>query len=191
MSQTNPAEGLGIGSGIWMLATTIIAVFIGSYFAGRCSPVLGWLHGLLAWAVMVLFVAYGMASFVGGAVHLAGSIASTGATVGAVSSQAQTEGSSMANSVKQQIQGAVGAATSAASNPQAQQDARQAADMAARAAARATWISFAALVIGAIIALIAGTLGYRHQPPIEDRSGVAPDDAVLDSTGERRTRPAH
>lgn len=190
MSQPNPTEGFGIGSGIWMLATTITAVFIGSYFAGRCAPVLGWLHGLLAWAVMVLFVAYGMATVVGGAVHLAGSVASTGA-VGAVTSQSQTDGSSIVNSVKQQIQGAVASATSEASSPQAQQDARQSADVAARAVARATWLSFAALVIGAIIALIAGSLGYRHQPPIEDRSAVARDDAALDASAERHARPAH
>jgi ABC-type multidrug transport system permease subunit len=191
MSQPNPTEGFGIGSGIWMLATTIIAVFIGSYFAGRCAPVLGWLHGLLAWAVMVLFVAYGMATVVGGAVHLAGSVASTGATVGAVTSQSQTDGSSMVNSVKRQIQGAVASATSEASSPQAQQEARQAVDAAARAVARATWLSFAALVIGAIIALIAGSLGYRHQPPIEDRSAVARDDAAVDASAERHARPAH
>jgi ABC-type multidrug transport system permease subunit len=187
MSQPNPTEGFGIGSGIWMLATTIVAVFIGSYFAGRCAPVLGWLHGLLAWAVMVLFVAYGMASIVGGAVSLAGRVASASATVGAVTSQSQTDGSSMVNSIKQQIQGAVASATSEASSPQARQDARQAADQAARAVARATWLSFAALVVGAIIALFAGSLGYRHQPPIEDRSG----DAALDASAERRARPAH
>jgi hypothetical protein len=189
MSQPNPTEGLGLGSGIWMLATTIIAVFIGSYFAGRCAPVLGWLHGLLTWAVMVLFVAYGMATVVGGAVHLAGSVASTGATVGAVTSQSQSDGSSMVDSVKQQIQGAVASATSRASSPQVQ---RQSADVAARAVARATWLSFAALVIGAVIALISGSLGYRNQPPIEDRSAVARDDAAFDETADHHhARPAH
>ncbi|PRX23098.1 hypothetical protein B0G75_12658 [Paraburkholderia sp. BL18I3N2] len=63
--------------------TTVIADFIGSYFAGRCAPVLGWLHGLLAWAVMILMVVYGAASLVGTTVSATGSVASNGATVGA------------------------------------------------------------------------------------------------------------
>jgi len=48
-----------------------------------CAPVLGWLHGLLAWAVTVLMVVYGMALVVAGAVSFAGNVAATGATVGA------------------------------------------------------------------------------------------------------------
>jgi hypothetical protein len=187
MSQPNPMEGFGLGSGVWMLVTTVVAVFIGSYFAGRCAPVLGWLHGLLAWAVMILFAAYGMATVLGGAVSLAGSVASTSATVGAASHQAQTDGS-MLGSAKQQIQSAVAAATSAASSPQAQQDAQQAADTAARVVARTTWFSFAALVVGAIIAIASGSLGYRNQPPAEDRVGAARDDGMLDTSATRAAR---
>jgi hypothetical protein len=190
MSQPNPMEGFGLGSGVWMFVTTVVAVFIGSYFAGRCAPVLGWLHGLLAWAVMILFAAYGMATVLSGAVSLAGSVASTSATVGAASHQVQTDGS-MLGSAKQQIQSAVAAATSAASSPQAQQDARQAADTAARVVARATWFSFAALVVGAIIAIASGSLGYRNQPPAEDRVGAARDDGMLDTSATRATRGNH
>jgi hypothetical protein len=173
-------QGFGIGSGVWMLFTTVVAVFTGSYFAGRCAPVLGSLHGLLSWAVMVLLVAYGMATLVGGAVSVAGSVASTSATVGAAAANNPQTGGSVVNSVKEQVQSAVASATSVATSPQAQQDARQAADTAARAVARATWLSFAALVIGALIALVAGSFGYRHQPRIEDLGGAARDDAMLD-----------
>jgi hypothetical protein len=186
-------EGFGLGSGAWMLVTTVVAVFTGSYFAGRCAPALGWLHGLLAWAVMILFAAYGMATIVGGALSLAGSAASTGATVGAASHQAQPDGS-MLGSAKQQIQSAVAAASSAASSPQAQQDARQAADTAARVVARATWFSFVALLVGAIIAIASGSLGYRNQPPAENGVGAVGDDGVLDTSATRGAhghRPAH
>lgn len=184
MSQPNPMEGFGIGSGLWLLFTTVLAVFTGSYFAGRCAPVLGWLHGLLGWAVMVLLVAYGMANIVGGAVSVAGRVASTTATVGAASDQ-PTAGGSTVSSIRQQIESAVGSAASAVTSPQAEQDARQAADTAAEAVARASWFSFAALVIGALIALASGSLGYRHQPRIEHRGGATPDD-TLGATATRR-----
>ncbi len=183
-SLSNSMEGFGFGSGAWMLVTTVVAVFTGSYFAGRCAPVLGWLHGLLTWGVMILFAAYGMAAFVGGALSLAGSVASTSATVGAVSQQEND----MLGSAKQQIQSAVTAATTAASSPQAQQDAQQAADRAVRVVARATWFSFAALIVGAIIAIVSGSLGYRSQPPAEDRVGAIRDDERLDTPV---TRAAH
>jgi hypothetical protein len=58
-----------------------------------------------------------------------------------------------------------------ASNPHGLQDVQQPADTAARAAARATWFSFAALFAGAVIALGAGGLGYRHQPPFKEAGG--------------------
>jgi hypothetical protein len=187
MSQPNPMRAFGFGSGVWMIVTTVAAVFTGSYFAGRCAPVLGWLHGLLAWAVMILFVAYAMASIIGGAVSVAGNVATAGATIAAAGGQPQP-GASVVDSVKQQLQGAAASAASAASSPQAEQDARQAADTAARAVARATWFSFAALLVGAIIALGSGSLGFRHQPPFEEGGGSARDDAAFSGSGSRVAR---
>jgi hypothetical protein len=193
LSQPDPMRAFGFGSGVWMIATTVIAVFTGSYLAGRCAPVLGWLHGVLAWAVMTLFVVYGMASLVGGAVSVAGNVATAGATVGAAQSQAPGA-NPVVDSVKQQVQDMVASAASVASGPQAEQNARQTADTAARAVARATWFSFAALVVGAIIALGSGSLGFRHQPVYEEGGGSASDDAVRaarGSGGERGHSPAH
>ncbi|MFL9932229.1 hypothetical protein P0D88_24025 [Paraburkholderia sp. RL18-103-BIB-C] len=192
LSQPDPMRAFGFGSGVWMIVTTVVAVFTGSYLAGRCAPVLGWLHGVLAWAVMILFVVYGIASLVGGAVSVAGSVATAGATVGAAQSQAPG-GNPVVDSVKQQVQSVVASAASVASGPQAEQNARQAADTAARAVARATWFSFAALVVGAIIALGSGSLGFRHQPLYEEGGGSSSDAAVRaarGSGGERGHSPA-
>ena len=175
MTQPNPLHGFGFGSGVWMIVTTVLAVFVGSYFAGRCAPVLGWLHGLLAWAVMILLVAYGMTSLVGSAASTAGRMAATGAQVGA-SAAANAGNSSGASGTAipsmQQLQGALASAASEASSPQAEQDARQTADTAARVLARASWFSFAALVVGAIISIVSGAAGFRHQPPAEDVGGT-------------------
>jgi MFS family permease len=189
LSQLNPLRGFGFGSGVWVIVTTVLAVFIGSYFAGRCAPVLGWLHGLLSWAVMTLLIVFGMTSLIGGAVSTVGSVAATSAQDGAtVANQANTD-PSMINSAKQQVQAAVASAAPAASSSEVQQDARQVADTAARSVARASWFSFAALIVGAIIALVSGGAGFRHQPPFEDAGGSAVgNDAIPART--RVTRPA-
>jgi hypothetical protein len=83
------------------------------------------------------------------------------------------------NSAKQQVQAAVASAASAASSPEAQQD------------ARASWFSFAALVVGAIIAAVSGGAGFRHQPPFEDAggAGVEGDAASARSRVVRPGRP--
>jgi MFS family permease len=173
MSRPDALHGFGFGSGIWVIVTTVLAVFVGSYYAGRCAPVLGWLHGLLAWAVMTLLVVYGMTSLITGAVSTAGSIAATSAQVGATAANQSGGANQMIDSAKQQVQAALASAASAASSPEAEQNARQAADTAARNVARASWFSFAALIVGAIIAIVSGNAGFRHQPPFEEGGGSA------------------
>jgi hypothetical protein len=81
--------------------------------------------------------------------------------------------------VTQRVQGAIASATAEASGPQAEADARQAADTAARGVARASWFSFAALVVGAIISIVSGHAGFRHQPPFEEAGGASADDVAL------------
>lgn len=178
LSRPDPLQGFGFSSGAYLIVMTVIAVLIGSYFAGRCAPVLGWLHGLLAWAVMILMVVYGATSLLGSAVSAAGTVASTGAKVGATANVSGTAGT-MAGSLTQRVQGAIASATAEASSPQAEADARQAADTAARGVARASWFSFAALVVGAIIAVVSGHAGFRHQPPFEEAGSASTDDVVL------------
>jgi len=177
MSKPDPLQGFGFGSGVWVIITTVLAVFVGSYYAGRCAPVLGWLHGLLAWAVMTLFILYGMTSLITGAVSTAGSVAATGAQVGAQVGATAANQAGGANSIvdtaKQQMQSAMASAASMASSPDAGQRARETADTAARGVARASWFSFAALIVGAIIAIVSGSAGFRHQPPIEESGGSA------------------
>jgi MFS family permease len=179
LAKADTLRGFGFGSGIWVIVTTVLAVFIGSYYAGRCAPVLGWLHGLLSWAVMTLLIVYGMTSLITGAVSTAGSVVATGAQVGAAAANQSGHGNQMVDSAKQQLQAAMASAASAASSPDAEQNARQAADTAARSVARASWFSFAALVVGAIISIVSGAAGFRHQPPFEEAGGSATDDAPV------------
>jgi hypothetical protein len=189
LSRLNPLQGFGFGSGAYLIVMTVIAVFIGSYFAGRCAPVLGWLHGLLAWAVMILMIVYGATSLVGSAVSAAGSVAATGATVGAAANPSGTT-ATIAGSLTQRVQGAIASATAEASSPQAEADARQVADTAARGVARASWFSFAALVVGAIISIVSGHAGFRHQPPFEEAGGASTDGLPL-RRNPTRAIPGH
>jgi hypothetical protein len=188
MSRPDTLRGFGFGSGVWVIVTTVLAVFVGSYYAGRCASVLGWLHGLLAWAVMTLLVVYGMTSLITGAVSTAGSIAATGAQVGALSADQTGAGNQAIDNAKQQLQAAVASAASAASSPEMQQDARQAADTAARGVARASWFSFAALIVGAIIAIVSGAAGFRHQPPFEETGGSPAERAARRAAGAQPSR---
>ncbi|GJH04560.1 hypothetical protein [Paraburkholderia terrae] len=184
LSRYNPLEGYGFGSGAYLIVMTVIAVFTGAYFAGRCAPVLGWLHGLLAWAVMILLMVYGATSLFGSAVSVAGSVASTGATIDAA--KAGT-GQAMKSSLSSRVQDTLASAAVEASSPQVLADARQAADTAARNVARASWFSFAALLVGAIISIVSGHAGFRHQPPYEEAAGVPTDDGRV---RHDRARPA-
>lgn len=173
MSRPDTLRGFGFGSGVWVIVTTVLAVFIGSYYAGRCAPVLGWLHGLLSWAAMTLFVVYAMTSLIAGAVSTAGSVAATTAQLSAAAANQTGGADAQVDSAKRQAQAAIASAASAVSDSDAERTARQAADVAARNVARASWFSFAALVVGAIISIASGRMGFRHQPPFEERGGSA------------------
>jgi hypothetical protein len=188
LSRPDPLHGFGFGSGVWVIVTTVLAVFVGSYYAGRCAPVLGWLHGLLSWAVMTLLVVYGMTSIISGAVSTVGSVAATSAQVGATTANGAVAANPLVDTAKQQLQAAAASAASMASSPEAEQSGREAAATAARGVARASWFSFAALVVGAIIAIVSGGAGFRHQPPFEESGGSAiGGDAV--SSRERVVQP--
>jgi hypothetical protein len=162
LAQPDP-RAFGFGSGVWLIVTTVVAVFLGGYFAGRCAPLLGWLHGMLAWALMVLCVVVAMTSIVSGAVSLAGRVASAGATA---TMQSGNAGDAV-NALSKEAQSALASMANAASAPMSDPNVRQAADTATQAVARASWFSVAALFVGFVIAVGAGSLGFRHQPVVE------------------------
>lgn len=104
LAEQNPLNGIGIGTGIWFAVVTLIALYTGGWVAGRLSglhrKVDGSLHGLLAWGVSSLVVAFmvssaittvvgGTAAMVGqGAQALGRGVANAGSTVaGLVESQ--------------------------------------------------------------------------------------------------------
>ena len=86
-ADTPTASTLGVSGGIWWLASTAIAVFVGGWVAGRLagmpSRTDGTLHGVVTWAVSTLIAIYLLSTAIGGLV---------GGAFGALGSAAQAVG---------------------------------------------------------------------------------------------------
>jgi hypothetical protein len=90
LKESNPTQGLAIGSGIWLLVTGLISLFIGAFVAGRlCGGPRqpdGMLHGVVTWSVSTLVTLFAIAStagmVLGGLGSLIGNALQTGAQVG-------------------------------------------------------------------------------------------------------------
>ena len=95
-STIDPAQGtspqgssIGIGAGIWWVVSALIALFAGSWVAGRLAGVPvrtdGLLHGVVTWALATLLLVYllttTVSSLIGGAFGIVGSAMQTAGQV--------------------------------------------------------------------------------------------------------------
>jgi hypothetical protein len=93
LKEANPVEGLGTGTAIWYGLSSLIALFAGSWIAGRLAktPRLfdGIIHGLLTWSLVTLLTFYlltttigsifgGVGKLVGGTMSAVGNVAGKG-----------------------------------------------------------------------------------------------------------------
>ena len=86
----NPGSGLGIGSGIYLILTQLIALGAGGYIAARLAgvprPVTSVLHGASVWALATIFLAWaavaGTGAMFGAASSVLGSTASAAGSIG-------------------------------------------------------------------------------------------------------------
>jgi len=83
LTQANPFDGLGKATAIWLLVSSVIALAVGGFVAGRYAPQGGGMHGLLSWAVVTMISAYMISSFVSTAVTTAGKAAGSVISAGA------------------------------------------------------------------------------------------------------------
>ncbi|CAN7161960.1 hypothetical protein LJR039_000165 [Pseudorhodoferax sp. LjRoot39] len=102
MQAGNPLAGFGTGAGIWVGGSTLIALAIGAYFAGRNAPAKGMLHGVLCWAVTTLVTVYALSSLATGVVGAASRVAGSGIALAGQGVAAAAPG--VASEVKQQLQ---------------------------------------------------------------------------------------
>jgi hypothetical protein len=79
------AQSMALGSGIWLLVTGLISIWVGAWVSGRLSggPLLadGMLHGVVTWCVSMVAMFYLLATAVGAV------LGGTGALVGGAMSQ--------------------------------------------------------------------------------------------------------
>ncbi|GAB4026803.1 YrzE family protein [Spirosoma koreense] len=85
VTERNPTAGLGTGSAIWYIISSLLSLFIGGWVAGRLAsaPRLfdGIIHGVLTWCLATLLTIYFLTttvgSLIGGASRLVGGLVST------------------------------------------------------------------------------------------------------------------
>lgn len=132
---TADAKTLGAGAGIWAGASLLIALFVGGMVSTRIGAIFdrttGVFEGVLVWVVSVLLVAYLAASGVG-------------VLVGGAAEILGNAGAAMGDMVEQ-ASGAI------------QQNA---AELAPRASV-AAWISFGALIVSLLAAVLGALAGRR------------------------------
>ena len=98
------AGAFSIGAGLWWAISSLLALYIGGWVAGRLSgtqlSVDGALHGALTWALAVLAIVYlvgaAAGSVMSGAAGILGTAASATATVGAAAAPKITDAASAA-----------------------------------------------------------------------------------------------
>lgn len=94
VEEQNPTAGLGVGTAIWYVISSLLSLFLGGWVAGRLAsaPRLfdGVIHGVLTWCLVTLLTIYflttsigrvigGASRLVGGLVRTAGSAVSSAA----------------------------------------------------------------------------------------------------------------
>jgi hypothetical protein len=179
---TNPASaadlsGLGIGAAIWLVVSTLIALFIGGFVAGRLAGIPirgdGVLHGVVVWGLGTLVSLYLATSVVGTAVSgvaamLGQGFQLVGQGVSTVAPQAVKTAKQRPQQTQQIIKQAGKEARQAYRQArqqagqvlnQAQRQAAQTAKQVAPVASGAAWGGFIALTLGVIAAGLGGMAG--------------------------------
>jgi hypothetical protein len=149
-------QGIGIGAGIWALATFIIALFCGGWIAGRMAGVSnkldGMLEGFLVWsavtALSFMLLTSTIGGILGGAAGLAGNLLSAAPEVIENPQQAIRD---LGVTARQATQGAE-------SGAQAEAATVDSSSVAKNTAAGSFW-AFLALLLGALVASLAGRMG--------------------------------
>jgi hypothetical protein len=166
------AQGVGIGSGFWLLISALISGFAGGWVASSLANINrrldGLMHGILSWGVFMIIAAYlmgtGLGKMVGGGFNLASS-ALTGASQGVAISATRGEGVAAVREEASENQGQIN---------QLQQQATQAArsERTADAAAGATWGVFFVALLSLLASAFGGLLGLKSHDYTDTRATI-------------------
>jgi len=192
----NAVDGLGIGAAIWWILTSIIALGIGGYVAGRLSGIpdrsSASAHGAAVWGLVTILTLWLATSAVGsvlstatgalsGAARAAGNVANTAATAATGSNspvevteqQVQNQAQEVISDVQQQVQ--------QVDTQQVRQQAGRYAENAADAISTAAWYAFFASLLSLAAAAFAATRGAPKH------TFVVGNEKVETTTGTHRT----
>jgi hypothetical protein len=171
LSTLDPATGdnpsgtaIGIGAVVWWLISNLVALFVGGYVSGRLAGNFnGYLHGLVTWATVSLFMVMMLSSAAGRIFSGASGLAQFAATQ-APKIEAVAPG--MADRLQDQANDAVNRAQAKANDPkaraQAEQAARDAGEKAATGGALGSFGAALALILGAGAGGMGGKFGKRR-----------------------------
>lgn len=144
--------GAGVGAGIWSIIALALALAAAGYVAGALAVRSGLLHGFLTWAtslvVALVLVAALSASVLGAVGGALGGIASSASEVVSGADVDQAVEDVQENVDQEDVDQAV-------------EDAQQTAEDAADTAQAGSWWGFVGLLLGAVIAAVAGMFGSR------------------------------
>ncbi len=101
MQAGNPLSGFGTGAGIWLFVSTLLAIGVGAFVAGRTAPDRGGLHGILSWTITTLLTTWLLAALATSVVGAAGNVVGKG--LSAAGSGIASVAPGISDSVKQQL----------------------------------------------------------------------------------------
>lgn len=112
MDADTSAKSVGIFSGVWFLVTTIISLFVGSYYAARVSKVktarIGSAQGLVIAALFLGLFLYQTIAVIGSVGSVAGSIVGRTGSVIATGAQSAANNSAVTNTINNMAENALG-----------------------------------------------------------------------------------
>ncbi|MGN3975091.1 hypothetical protein [Tsuneonella sp. SYSU-LHT278] len=177
-------DGVGIGAGIWWIASSVIALGVGGYVAGHLSGIpekrSATAHGASVWGLLTMIMLWLAASTVGTAVNTA-----SGAVVGAAQA-AVTATNTAASAVlrpggvsereaENQVESAVGAVrerVEQVDQAQLREDAGRTAENALDALSSASWYAFLASLLSLVAAVVAAGAGAPRRPFMTAREEI-------------------
>jgi hypothetical protein len=163
------AKSIGIGAGIWIGISGLIALLIGGWVAARLAGVPdrgdGSLHGFITWGLATLVAAVmittAAGNLMGGAFSsIAGPLKGRVSQMANQAMQNPDQAAQQAQNSAQQMQ-----AQSQQLQQQAKQQIQQHGDQAANATSKGGWAAFIAMLLGAIAAILGGTAGSPKGVP--------------------------
>ncbi len=113
VTEQNPFGGLGIGTALWWIISTIVALFFGGWVSARLAGLQrnfdGFIHGLVTWGVYTLLMLYllttAVGAIVGGTLDVVGNVLSaSGQAIGSGVQQA-TQAATGENGLMQEVRG--------------------------------------------------------------------------------------